>query len=148
MSSKAEAVKNCHSGKVLRLPCAAVRLFRREDGAVTVEAVLWVPFFFVLLTLITDAALIFYGQARALQVAQDANRSFSTGAFTSTDDAEAFIQDSLEDISPNATAETVFNDGIVTTVISLPAGDLDAVGFFTAFNSFEMQVISQMVQEF
>lgn len=127
---------------------AAMRRFRREDGAVTVEAVLWVPFFFVLLTLVADAALIFYGQAQALQVAQDANRGFSTGAFTSADEATDFIEASLERISPNASAQTVFNDGIVTTVISLPAADLDAVGFFTSFSSFEMQVVSQMVQEF
>ena len=46
------------------------RRFRKEDdGAVTVAAVLWLPFFVVILTMVADLAMIFYGQARAQEVA-------------------------------------------------------------------------------
>ena len=127
---------------------AGLRRFRREDGAVTVEAVLWVPFFVIVLTMVADAALIFFGQARALQVAQDVNRALSVGTLASTDDAKTYIENTLATMSPNATSQTVTNDGIVTTVVSLPASDLAAVGFFTSLTSFQMQVVAQMVQEF
>lgn len=126
----------------------ALRRFRREDGAVTVEAALWVPFFVIILTMLADASTIFYGQARALQVAQDANRAYSIGTLASADDAETFVTDTLATMSPNATVETTSNDGLITTVVSLPASDLAAVGFFTALTSFRMQVVAQMVQEF
>ena len=123
-------------------------LFRREDGNVTIEAVLWVPFFVVCLTLITDAALIFYGQARATQVAQDGNRAFSVGDLTTTDDTQAYIEERLAQLSPNATARTFRDKGLITTVVTVPTGDLDAVGLFTSLTSIDMQVVAQMVQEF
>lgn len=131
-----------------RKKSSLVRRFRREDGAVTVEAVIWIPFFVFCLTLIADAALIFYGQARALKVAQDANRALSVGTFTTYDATETYIENALVGMSPNATATTGSNDGLITTVITLPASDLAAVGFFTALTSFDMQVVAQMVQEF
>lgn len=127
---------------------ARLRRFRREDGAVTVEAVLWIPFFVFCLTLIADASLIFYGQARALQVAQDANRALSVGTLSSAEEVGEYITGTLASMSPNATSQTVSNDGILTTVVSMPASDLAAVGFFTSMTSFEMQVVAQMVQEF
>lgn len=134
--------------EILRPTRAAFRRFRREDGAVTVDAVLWIPFFVICLTMVADAALIFYGQARALQVAQDANRAYSVGTLASSDDTETYIEGTLSRISPNASAQTVSNDGILTTVVSIPASDLAAVGFFTSLTTFEMQVVAQMVQEF
>ena len=137
-----------HQPSAIRPTRAVLGRFRREDGAVTVEAVLWIPFFVFCLTMVADAALIFYGQARALQVAQDANRAYSVGSLASYDEAKQYIEGTLESMSPNATSQTISNDGIVTTVVSLPASDLAAVGFFTSLTSFDMQVVAQMVQEF
>ena len=124
-----------------------INRFRREDGNATVEAALWVPFFVILLTLITDGALIFYGQARAQQVAQDGNRAFSIGDLTSSEATETYIEQRLNDLSPNAVADTVAYRGLITTVVTLPTGDLDAIGFFSALTSVDMRVVSQMVKE-
>ena len=49
---------------------------RDQDGAVTVEAVLWIGFFLVLLFGIAEWAFVFHGQARALDVAQETNRGY------------------------------------------------------------------------
>ncbi len=125
----------------------AFRRFRREDGTVSVEAVLWIPFFVFCLTLIADGALIFYGQARALEVTEDANRSFAIGEVT-REEAEAQIVSRLSTISPNASARINTERGLITTVVTLPTSDLDAVGFVTSLASINMQVVSQMVQEF
>lgn len=137
-----------HQPRAARSIRNELRRFHREDGAVTVEAALWIPFFVICLTMVADAALIFFGQARALQVAQDANRAYSVGTLASYDEAKAYIEGTLDSMSPNATAQTVSNDGIITTIISLPASDLAAIGFFTSLTSFDMQVVAQMVQEF
>jgi Flp pilus assembly protein TadG len=121
--------------------------FRREDGAVTVEAVFWVPFFVALLMLLADAALIFYGQARALSVAQEANRALSVGNFATYADTESFIETALAGMSPGVTASVGSNDGIITTVVTLPADELAVIGFFTWATDFDMQVVAQMVKE-
>lgn len=122
--------------------------FRKEDGAVTVAAVLWIPFFVIFLSMLADAALIFYGQARALQVAQDANRSYSVGKLTTEGEAEDYVEAALSKISPNASASTTHQDFLIRTVITIPASDLAAIGFFTSLTSFQMQVVAQMVKEF
>ncbi len=121
--------------------------FRREDGNVTVESALRVPFFVLLLTLMADAALVFYGQARALQIAQDGNRAYSIGQLTSTEATETFIEQELDALSPNAVAQTTTYRGLITTVVTVPTSDLAAVGIFTALASVDMQVVAQMVQE-
>lgn len=125
-----------------------MRRFSKEDGAVTVEATLWVPFFVIIITLVADVALIFYGQARALEVAQDANRAYSIGTLATTDETKTYITSRLSTLSPNATAHVNFERGLITTVIVLPTSDLDAVGFFTSLASMDMQVVAQMVKEF
>lgn len=122
--------------------------FRREDGAVTVEAVLWIPFFVMCLTLLADAALMFYGQARALKVVQDANRALSVGTFTDYEETKTYIKTSLAQMSPNAEVQTVSDDGIITTVVKMPVNDLVAIGFFTSLTKFDMHVVAQMVKEF
>lgn len=126
----------------------ALRRFRREDGAVTVAAALWVPFLVFVLTVLADASTIFYGQARALQVAQDANRALSVGTLQSSDEAQTYITNALSGISPNVSSQTSSDDGVLTTIVTLPASDLVAVGFMTSLTSFQMRVVSQMVQEF
>jgi Flp pilus assembly protein TadG len=125
-----------------------MRRFRREDGAVTVAAVLWIPFFVILMTMLADAAMIFYGQARALSVAQDANRSLSVGKFSSYGETEDWVELALNKISPHATATTTSEDYLIRTVINMPASDLAAVGFFSSLTSFRVQVVAQMVKEF
>jgi len=118
-----------------------------EEGNVTIETALWVPLFVVLLSLMTDGALIFYGQARAMQVAQDGNRAYSIGQFDTTDATETYIEQRLASLSPNAEAQTSSYRGLITTVVKVPTGDLDAIGFFSALTSIDMYVAAQMVQE-
>ena len=131
----------------MSLVIPALRRFRDEDGTVAVEAVFWIPFFVFLLTLIADGALIFYGQARALEVTEDANRAFSIGEVTREEAVEQ-IKERLSTISPNASAHINSEGGLITTIVTIPTSDLDAVGFVTSLASINMQVVSQMVQEF
>lgn len=123
------------------------RQFLKDDGAVSVEAALWVPFFVFLITLVADAALIFYGQARALEVAQDANRAYSIGALTTAEDAEGYITSRLSGMSPNTVAHVNYDRGLITSIVVIPTRDLDAVGFFTSLASIDLQVVAQMVKE-
>ena len=67
----------------------ALRFLRAEQGASTIEFVIWVPVFALLLGLVADAALIYGGQARILRVVQDGNRAMSIGRVTDTNTLES-----------------------------------------------------------
>lgn len=128
---------------------ASARRFERgESGAVTVEAALWIPFFLLFTFGIGQLGLIFYGQARMLEVAQDANRSLSVGEFTSEEEAENWIEASLARLSPDARAEATVDGRIITTSVRAPAGQLGGVIIFAPLTGFEVEVVAQQVVEY
>ena len=124
------------------------RFQKDEDGAVTVAAVLWVPFFVFVLVMVFDIAMIFYGQARAHEIAEDVNRSLSVGHIASFDEAEKLARDSIAKLSPNATALTTSEDYMIRTVVRMPSSDLVGVGVFASLTDFEITAVAQMVREF
>ncbi|MBC7141878.1 MAG: pilus assembly protein, partial [Rhodobacteraceae bacterium] len=67
------------------------RFSRCDDGAATVEAVLWLPLYVMLIALLADVSMMFHGQSRLLRIAQDANRNMSIGRLVSTADTEDFV---------------------------------------------------------
>ena len=121
--------------------------FRREDGAVTIEAALWLPFFVFALCLVADVSLTFYGKTRTLDVMQQANRAYSAGELTSTQQTEDYIVAALSEISPNVQAQTGLENGLVYSVVRVPSSDLSAVGLFPALTSFDVVLTSQMYVE-
>lgn len=100
------------------------RFARDEGGTVTVEAVLWLPFFFSLLMIITDVSLAFYGKAQAFRVVQDVNRAVSVGRIATASSAKTILLNAVKELSPNAAADVVKNDQTVTTVVRMPSSDL------------------------
>lgn len=126
--------------------------FRRdEEGAVTVEAALWMPFFILFLFGIGELSFVFHGQARMLEIAQDANRGFSVGRFASTTEASEWALQALRPFSDEIIAQTMYNpgDGIIYTGISIPASDLAGnIGIFSMLSSFDVEVVAQQVLEY
>lgn len=121
---------------------------KADDGAVTVASVLWVPFFVFVLTLVFDVAMMFYGQARAHEIAEDVNRSLSIGHISSFEEAETVARTALARLSPNVTAQSSSQDYMLRTVVRMPASDLATVGFFGSLTGFEITAVAHMVQEF
>lgn len=119
-----------------------------EEGAITVAAVLWVPFFVFVLTMVFDVAMIFYGQARAHEVAEDINRSISIGHITSYSEAESQARHALSILSPNATASSSTEDYMIRTVVRMPTSDLTTVGIFSSLTKTEITAVAHMVREF
>lgn len=118
-----------------------------EDGSATAEAVIWMPVFILLLGLIVDTSMILSGQAQALRVIQDANRSLSIGRIMTTSDAESFILDNLITLSPRVTVSTKVIDGMIISTAIIPASDLGSVGILPAFESIDIHVSAQHMSE-
>lgn len=126
----------------------ARRFRQEEEGAVTIAAVLWLPFFVAILVFVADLAMIFYGQARAQEVAENANRSLSVGYYSSYAEAEEAVRTALNPISPNVRATTTAEDYVIRTVVTIPTRDLASIGLFSSLASLEITAVAHMVQEF
>lgn len=130
---------------------AALSLFaafpRKDDGAATIEFVLWLPVMAFLLGLVADTAMIFGGQAQVLRVVQNANRATSIGLIRSAEDTQRAILDGIVQIAPNASVTTSVNGGLITSTVLIPVTDLTATGLVDAFTDFNVAVFAQHLSE-
>lgn len=119
------------------------RVLRREDGAVTVEVVLWLPILVFLLALMADASLIFGTKAQILRIVQDANRATSIGRFRTTAETVTYIRTNLGGFAANATVTSVVTSGVVSSTVTIPSEDLTATGFFSGMANFNVTINAQ-----
>lgn len=119
-----------------------------EDGSATIEAMLWIPFYFALMLFVMNAGLIFYGQSQMMRIVQDGNRAFSVGRLENVEETEAFILERLNVISPLATVTTVLDQGIIYTTATVPVEDLASLGAIDTFDGYPITVSSQHFLEF
>ena len=120
-------------------------MLRREDGSATVETVLWLPLFFAAFGLMTDAAMVFNGHSRVTRILQDANRNLSVGRFVDEDETETYILAALNALAPNATASTTVTAGVATSVVQVPATDLEILVSVRLLSALNIPRISRSV---
>lgn len=119
-----------------------------EDGTATVEAVLWFPIFILVFFLAFDTAMMFKAETDAIRVVQDANRLASIGRLATTADTEAYIENRLNKLSPNANATTTINAvGVIQTNVEIPASDVGQIGKFKAFRDLILTVSAEHLKE-
>lgn len=98
----------------------ARRFARDESGTVTVEAVIWIPFFFFILALITDASLAFFAKAEAFRIIQAGNRLFSIEQDRDVNTAaqlETWIENAFDTRSAGPTGANA-----ITTLLEVSTG--------------------------
>jgi len=123
------------------------RFARATDGAATIEAVLWLPMFVMIVALLADVSMMFHGQTKMLRIAQDANRNMSVGRLTTTGETENFVLTRMASMSPNALAATTVTAGLVTTTVSVPINDLDLFGVAKIFDGARISVRTEHLLE-
>ena len=119
--------------------------FRSDEGAVTVEGVLWLPIYGFFFALIADTSLMLNGQAQAQRAIQDLNRLASSGFYVTEQEVENRGKAVAAHLRANATVEATsdMTNGRISTVAVLPAGDLMAVGLITKFSAIQVTVTAQ-----
>lgn len=123
--------------------------FRKdEDGSSTIEAMLWFPLFMTLFALVADASLLFFGQNRAYRVLQESNRQLSVGRLNTAEELEALILGRLADLSDQVQVIAEIDNGMVTSILSIPGNDLVATGVFTAFMDLNVTVTASHYIEY
>ena len=123
------------------------RFTRDESGALTVEAVLWLPLYMAFFALISDVSFMIHGQTQAARVAHDANRLASIGFYENADEVKAMELKGIQNISPNAVVEVEYGTETVSTSITIPSADLQIVGFFARFGDIDITAGSMHLLE-
>ena len=123
------------------------RFLGRSDGAATVETVLWFPLFIAVFGLMLDVAMIFHGQAKVLRIVQEGNREYSIGRLTTPAEAEAYIEGALAQLNIQAIARTTEVAGVAHTLVTVPANQLQVLGYFTAFSSLQLNITAEHMIE-
>lgn len=125
------------------------RFRRAEEGTVTVEAAIWMPFWILFTFGIGEISLLFYGQARTLDVAQQAIRSYSVGHMESEDEVSDRIKAGLSGVSEDVDVRFALIDGNATATVTVPARDLSGgIGIFSTLTKFDVTVVAQQAREF
>lgn len=132
-----------------RTRTALSRFRMREDGAATIEALLWIPLMLIFFSLLADATMIFSGQARALRVLQDGNRRLAVGLLDTCTEVESYVETRISPMSPgaNATCTVDISTRVVSTTITMPASDLDISGLIGSFDNLIVTVGTQHLLE-
>lgn len=124
------------------------RYARDEDGSHTIEAVIWLPIFVIILALIINISVIYNRQAQIIRIVQDANRSYSVGRLTSTNEVRNAVLLAISGVAPNAVATSTETSGVITTRVDIPTTDLMPVDMFKILRSKTVTVTAQQYAEF
>ncbi|AWB47714.1 hypothetical protein HYN69_03645 [Gemmobacter aquarius] len=122
--------------------------FRRDDrGSFTVEALIWLPIFVVVMCMTADTAMIYAKQSQVMRVVQDANRAYAVGKFADAASTQNYILGLVRPMSPGATAVSSLANGIITTTVTMPARELMATGMLPMLGSATVRVVLQQMKE-
>ncbi|MEJ2021163.1 MAG: TadE/TadG family type IV pilus assembly protein [Maritimibacter sp.] len=124
-----------------------ISTFARSESGTTIEFVLWLPVFVIILSLIADTSLIFFGQSRVYRVIQVANRAYSLGQLETESSLETYITNAVASIGATATVQSELNNGIIHTMVQVPARDFEALGLITVFSNLNLTMSSDLVKE-
>lgn len=124
------------------VPNTLVKFLKNDDGAITIEGVLWLPFYALFLVMIVDVSLMFNGQAQAQRTIQDINRLASSGYYTTEAEVEERARALLGHLSSNLTVDATIDEttGVISAKATIPASDLMAIGTIPTFTGITVQV--------
>lgn len=119
-----------------------------ENGAATIEAVLWLPMFFYILCLSVDVTMIFHAYSRIVRAVEDVNRGLSIGRIESIEDGKAKLAASLANYAGMTSSIFINDDNVIVTNVSVPVRNLLVTGAASVLMSNSVQVKTQQYVEF
>lgn len=120
-----------------------------EEGSYSIEAVIWMPIFAILLALIMNVSVVFFTESQMMRVVQDGNRAFSLGRLTSEQAVEDYVLTTLAYTDADIVVTTTVSGGIIRTQLSAPATDLMPLNFLRdSFSNVRVGFTAQQIVEF
>jgi len=107
-----------------------VQMVRDEQGAVTIEFVLWVPIITGLLVTAIDATTLYVTHTEMWNVARDTARRMVTGKFRTEAEAEAYAASAMNMRSAPYTIKASYDkDDVVEVIIAIGFSDISIAGY-------------------
>lgn len=122
-------------------------LARSDSGAITVEAIMWLPFYLVFIALIADVSMLFHQQAKAQRIAQDLNRLWVLTYPEDEAELQLRADTIVKSIAPTATVTIVHKTDSIQTFVSMPTADLLPIGLLSVFKSFDIGASAAHLRE-
>lgn len=136
-----------------RINNAIRRFCRSEDGSYTLEAVIWMPIFAIILAIIMNLSMMFFYESQMLRISQDAIRSFSLGRISEAE-AEQYIVDRLAYIGADMDIDVRLIGDPTTPIaaeafVSVTAAELMPFELMsTPFQTINVGVVTQYLIEY
>ena len=105
-------------------------LLRDRQGSTTVEFAMWLPIFFMIFGVATDAALLMHKQTQMIDLVRTASRQVSLG-MSNEQAAEAFVMGHF-DVGTAGAATVRVEGGFVTAEVTLPFSEVVIFSYFLA----------------
>ena len=105
-----------------------------ESGAVTVEFVLWVPVFVLILAITVDATVLFMTQANLWSIARDTTRLMAARYLTDAE-AEAYALDRMARWGGDTAIDASHTANYATVSFTVPVASVSPFNIVTAFTS-------------
>jgi Flp pilus assembly protein TadG len=103
---------------------------RDEHGSVTIEFVLWVPVFAVILVAATDATILYLNHTEMWNVSRDIARRVAAGDIAESDAAAAVGEEMFLYSNAFTVATSAASDPDVVILIQTQISDASVFGFF------------------
>lgn len=117
------------------------KFVKDETGSVTIEFVLWVPVFVLILAITVDATILFMTQANLWSIARDTTRQMATGLFSDAQ-AEDYALDRMAPSWGGDTEITASRTGTrVKIVMSVPIADVSPFNIVGTFSSGNIGIV-------
>jgi Flp pilus assembly protein TadG len=107
-----------------------LRFLRDERGSATIEFVLWVPVFVVLLVATTDASILYLHHTEMWNVSRDVARRVAVGDMTEADAATTVQNEMFLSTNAYTVATSLPTEIDVTIRITTSVRDASVFGFF------------------
>jgi Flp pilus assembly protein TadG len=118
-----------------------------ESGSATIEAVIWMPIFILLIAIVFDASMIFMNRAHILRAVQDGNRAYAVGRLDSLEATRDAIAAGVARYGATVVPEVTRSDPYIQSVVRIPAGQLSAVGLLQPFANIQLTVFAHHLIE-
>lgn len=133
--------------KLRRPPCTALRAFRRDtEASSTVEHVIWLPFFLLIIAAIVDLSLVLTANAGMWDAARDGARRMAMHQMSTTEAADyvrSRIPERYEGLS--VVADDSGDDAVIHVTVPMEEAAIFSILVGESWGSLEAQVI--MVKE-
>ncbi len=121
---------------------AISRFAKDESAAVTIEFVLWVPVFVLILAITVDASVLFLTQANLWSIARDTTRQMSAGI--KDDVALANARERMAASWSDETTVELGRDGdVATATFTVAISDVSPFNIVSAFTDGDISVTIQ-----